>query len=40
MTNFPYLYNKIFDYGLKHVSHLNFVDMLRMISMKIVIELN
>lgn len=34
MTNFPYLYNKIFDYGLKHVSHLNFVDMLRMISMK------
>jgi pyruvate dehydrogenase kinase 2/3/4 len=34
MTNFPYLYNKIFDYGLKSVSHLNFVDMLRMISMK------
>lgn len=34
MTNFPYLYNKIFDYGLKRVSHLNFVDMLRMISMK------
>lgn len=34
MTNFPYLYNKIFDYGLKRVSHLNFVDMLRMIHMK------
>ena len=34
MTNFPYLYNKIFDYGLKRVSHLNFVDMLGMISMK------
>lgn len=34
MTNFPYLYNKIFDYGLKRVSQLNFVDMLRMVSMK------
>jgi pyruvate dehydrogenase kinase 2/3/4 len=34
MTNFPYLYNKIFDYGLKRVSHLNFSDMLKMIHMK------
>jgi pyruvate dehydrogenase kinase 2/3/4 len=34
MTNFPYLYNKIFDYGLKRVSHLNFADMLKMIHMK------
>lgn len=34
MTNFPYLYNKIFDYGLKHISHINFNDMLRMFNMK------
>lgn len=34
MSNFPHLYNKIFDYGLKHISHLNFNDMLKMFNMK------
>ena len=34
MSNFPHLYNKIFDYGLKHISHLNFYDMLKMFNMK------
>ena len=34
MSQFPKLYNKIFDYSLRKTTHVNFYNMIQSISMK------